>query len=104
MDDLILTGAGLTVEDVAAVARDGLLVALSGEATGRMTAASELAARLAEGDELVYGLNTGVGALRGGASPPRMQGASRGSRSSRTAPRTAIRCPVRWDARRCCTG
>ena len=65
MEDLILTGAGLTVEDVAAVARDGLLVALSGEATGRMTAASELAARLAEGDEPVYGLNTGVGALRG---------------------------------------
>src|SRR5690349_4463605 len=30
-----------------------------------MRAASELAARLAEGDEPVYGLNTGVGALRG---------------------------------------
>ena len=29
MDELILTGAGLTVEDVAAVARDGLPVALS---------------------------------------------------------------------------
>ena len=65
MDELILTGAGLTVEDVAAVARDGLPVALGGEATGRMRAASELAARLAEGDQPVYGLNTGVGALRG---------------------------------------
>src|SRR6478752_2474058 len=30
-----------------------------------MRAASQLAARLAEGDEAVYGLNTGVGALRG---------------------------------------
>src|SRR4029079_16161957 len=30
-----------------------------------MRAASELAARLAEGDEPVYGLNTGVAALRG---------------------------------------
>jgi histidine ammonia-lyase len=65
VDELILTGAGLTVEDVAAVARDGRPVALSSEATKRMRAASQLAARLAEGDEPVYGLNTGVGALRG---------------------------------------
>ena len=65
MDELILTGAGLTVEDVAAVARDGLPVALSVRQPERMRAASELAARLAEGDQPVYGLNTGVGALRG---------------------------------------
>ena len=49
MDELILTGAGLTVEDVVAVARDGLPLALSREATERMRVASELAARPGRG-------------------------------------------------------
>jgi histidine ammonia-lyase len=63
--ELILTGDGLTVEDVVAVARGGRPVTLSAEATSRMEQASALAHNLAAGGAVVYGLTTGVGALRG---------------------------------------
>src|SRR5262249_38999873 len=65
MDALLLTGEGLTAEGVVAVARERRAVTVSGEATERMRTASQLAQRLAANGELVYGLTTGVGALRG---------------------------------------
>jgi len=65
VDELILTGEALSAEDVVAVAREGRRVAVSGEAAERMRAAAELAQRLAAGGAEVYGLTTGVGALRG---------------------------------------
>jgi histidine ammonia-lyase len=65
VEELILTGEGLTVDDVVAVARNGRAVALSVEATSRLEQASALAGELAAGEAAVYGLTTGVGALRG---------------------------------------
>ena len=65
VDELILTGEGLTAEHVVDVARGGRPVAVSGEAVERMRAAAELAQQLAAGEAEVYGLTTGVGALRG---------------------------------------
>jgi histidine ammonia-lyase len=65
VEELILTGQGLTVDDVVAVARNGRAVALSAEATSRLEQASALAGELAAGEAAVYGLTTGVGALRG---------------------------------------
>jgi histidine ammonia-lyase len=58
---LTLTGAGLTLEDVLAVARRGEQVGIAAEALERMAQASALAARVAEQGEPVYGLTTGLG-------------------------------------------
>jgi histidine ammonia-lyase len=70
VNELNLTGCGLTAEDVVSVARDGRRVALAPDAVERMTAASEVAASMAAGDRPVYGLTTGVGALRGVRQSP----------------------------------
>jgi histidine ammonia-lyase len=62
---VVLDGATLTPEGVAAIARDGAAAVLSDEARARNDRAREaIAALLARGDEL-YGVTTGVGALRG---------------------------------------
>jgi histidine ammonia-lyase len=61
---ILLDGASLTPEGVAAVARDGARVDLASEARARNAAAHEaIAALLARGEPL-YGATTGVGALR----------------------------------------
>ncbi len=56
-----LTGAGLTLEDVVAVARGGEQVEVADAALEAMAAASAMAARVAERGEPVYGLTTGLG-------------------------------------------
>lgn len=58
---LMLTGSGLTVQAVRAVARHGLPVAVEAAAVDRMAAARRLVFELAQQDVPVYGLNRGVG-------------------------------------------
>jgi histidine ammonia-lyase len=58
---VLLTGSDLTLTDVVAVARGGERVELAEEALSAMTAASALAAAVAERGEPVYGLTTGFG-------------------------------------------
>ena len=53
----------LTVADVVRVA-DGSPVQLTDAAIDRMTAAREVVQALVDGDELIYGLNTGLGHMR----------------------------------------
>ena len=61
---VILDGSSLTPRGVAAIARDGAEAVLSPEARARNDRAREaIAALLARGDDL-YGVTTGVGALR----------------------------------------
>jgi histidine ammonia-lyase len=61
---VLLDGSSLTPDGVAAIARDGAVAQLPDEARSRNRRAREaIAALLARGDEL-YGVTTGVGALR----------------------------------------
>ncbi len=61
---VLLDGASLTPEGVEAIARDGAVAQLTPEARAQNTRAREaIVALLARGDEL-YGVTTGVGALR----------------------------------------
>jgi histidine ammonia-lyase len=61
---VVLDGSSLTPDGVAAIARDGAVAQLSPDARANNTRAREaIAALLARGDEL-YGVTTGVGALR----------------------------------------
>ncbi|MGI8864695.1 MAG: aromatic amino acid lyase [Solirubrobacteraceae bacterium] len=60
-----LDGATLTPAAVAAIARDGARVQLAPEARARNDAARTAIARLLAGGEHIYGVSTGVGALRG---------------------------------------
>lgn len=69
-----LDGSTLTPEDVAGVAREGLRVVLSPEGRERNEAAYRASIGLSEGGEPVYGMNTGVGALRTVAVPPELRG------------------------------
>jgi histidine ammonia-lyase len=64
-----LNGPGVTITDVAAVARDGERVELTSAAIERMNAARAVVERLAEG-EPNYGISTGFGALATVAIPP----------------------------------
>ena len=60
--ELVLTGDGLTVDDVWAAAVDGASAALSDDARGRMRAARDVVTRAAHGErEHTYGINTGFG-------------------------------------------
>ncbi len=65
IEPLILTGEGLRIVDVVDVARGGRRVRLSEAAAERLTAGYATARALAEAGERVYGLTTGLGALRG---------------------------------------
>ena len=58
---LALTGSGLTLADLVAVARTGERVELAPEALERMRRARAVAAAAIDGDAPVYGLSTGVG-------------------------------------------
>ena len=62
IETTVLTGDGLTLEDVWAVAVESASVALSGEARERMRGAREVVERAAHGSrEHTYGINTGFG-------------------------------------------
>jgi histidine ammonia-lyase len=65
MEPIILTGEGLRIADVVSVARDGRPARLSSEAVERIRRGSEIVRDLIAAGERVYGLTTGVGALRG---------------------------------------
>jgi histidine ammonia-lyase len=63
MTTLRISGSGLSLGDVVAVARKGVSVALDRGAEHRVADAAKLVARLAEGEAPVYGVNTGYGDL-----------------------------------------
>jgi histidine ammonia-lyase len=60
-----LAGHGATVADVVAVARQFVPVALSEAARARVAAARVVVDRLAQGDRLIYGVNSALGANTG---------------------------------------
>jgi histidine ammonia-lyase len=61
--EIVLTGADITIADVEAVARGGVIVRLSDEARARMVEAREVVERLVAAGEIVYGVTTGFGDL-----------------------------------------
>lgn len=61
---ITLDGQSLRPADVVAVARHGERVSLGPEATSRLRRARDLVDRLVAEDRVVYGLTTGVGALK----------------------------------------
>jgi histidine ammonia-lyase len=61
---VLLDGATLTPRRVALIAREGAEAQLTDEARARNDAARETLARLIESGEQLYGVSTGVGALR----------------------------------------
>lgn len=63
-DEVLLTGADLTVEQVARVAWQRAPVAVAPSARRRMEAARAVVERVVAGTTPVYGLNTNVGALK----------------------------------------
>ena len=67
---MILDGETLTPEAVVGVARDGFPVSLSTEGRRRNETAYRTTLKLLEGDAPVYGMNTGVGALKSVSIPP----------------------------------
>jgi histidine ammonia-lyase len=68
-----LDGETLIPEAVAGVARGGFLVELSTEGRRRNEATYRTTLKLLEGASPVYGMNTGVGALRTVQIPPDLQ-------------------------------
>ncbi|MGB9182856.1 MAG: aromatic amino acid lyase, partial [Solirubrobacteraceae bacterium] len=62
-ESIVLSGDGLTVDHVLAVARTGIRVGLDPEALVRVRAAREVVDRVLASGEAVYGLNTGLGSL-----------------------------------------
>ncbi|MHC5001959.1 MAG: histidine ammonia-lyase [Planctomycetota bacterium] len=69
-DAVTLDGGPLTIDDVAAVARDGRSVALGPNAAGRIRAAREALEHADAGDPAIYGVNTGFGSLARVRIPP----------------------------------
>ena len=67
---MILDGETLTPEAVAGVARGGISVSLCAEGRMRNETAYRTTLKLLEGDAPVYGMNTGVGALKSVTIPP----------------------------------
>src|SRR2546426_7199332 len=65
-----LDGQSLRPADVVAVARDGERVTLGPAAKTRLQSARTLVDRLVREDRVVYGLTTGVGALKNVRIPP----------------------------------
>lgn len=60
---IVLDGHSLTIEDVAAVARDRRAVSLDPEASARITKCRGLLERKIQSREIMYGVNTGIGEL-----------------------------------------
>jgi histidine ammonia-lyase len=72
---IFLDGSSLTLEQLTAVADDGVEVALAADAAHRIDASREVVDRAAAGREPVYGINTGFGALAETAVQPDALGA-----------------------------
>jgi histidine ammonia-lyase len=62
-EEIVLTGADLSIADVEAVARGGQPVRLGDDARGRMAEARGVVERLVAAGEIVYGVTTGFGDL-----------------------------------------
>ena len=62
-EKIVLSGDGLTVDDVLAVARGRARVSLDPDALVRVRAARDVVDRVLASGESVYGLNTGLGSL-----------------------------------------
>ena len=69
-DQIVLTGADLSVADVEAVARHGARVALDEAARGRMQEARDVIEMLVARGDVVYGVTTGFGDLSTTSIPP----------------------------------
>lgn len=69
-DGLQLDGCSLTLEAVEAVSRGGVRVALSPAARARMGASRAVVERILSEGTVVYGINTGFGALASTRVPP----------------------------------
>ena len=67
---IVLNGERLDLTDVAAVARGSVSVELGPQAVGRVEKAHAVVRRILEGDEQVYGVNTGFGHLKDIRIPP----------------------------------
>ena len=67
---VVLTGAGLTIEDVESVALERRRVRLAPEARERVLEARSVIDRLVASGEVVYGVTTGFGALATAYVPP----------------------------------
>jgi len=65
MSALVLTGAGIRIEDVANVARDGRKVEIGPDVIGRLEQARKVLDQAAASGQQIYGLNTGLGANLG---------------------------------------
>ena len=63
MADVTIDGSNLTIDQVIAVARNNARVRIGQEALTRTSKARRILERLVEDDRLVYGVNTGFGAL-----------------------------------------
>jgi histidine ammonia-lyase len=63
MEPVVLSGGGLTIDDVVAVARDGRRAALGDDARAAMEKSREIVERLASSGQPVYGVSTGFGSL-----------------------------------------
>ena len=69
-DEIVLTGADLTVADVESVSRRGGRAALDDAARARMQEARDVVERLVADGEIVYGVTTGFGDLATRFIPP----------------------------------
>lgn len=61
METLIIKGAGLTIDDVVNVGRNGQKVALSPEAVDRINVCRTMLEKKIIAGEIMYGVNTGIG-------------------------------------------
>lgn len=61
MEKLIITGSGLTINDVVSVARHGRRVELHPDAHRRISRCREMLEKKLEAHEIMYGINTGIG-------------------------------------------
>jgi len=62
-DSVSLHGTGLTLDDVVAVARDGVVATLSPDARAAMQRSADLVEGFVSGEQPVYGVTTGFGSL-----------------------------------------
>src|SRR5262249_33167303 len=70
IEDVVIDGNSLTVDQVAAVARDGARVRLAGAARDRINATRAVVDRLVSSGAVAYGVTTGFGKLSEVAIPP----------------------------------
>ncbi|MFA6155382.1 histidine ammonia-lyase [Mesorhizobium sp.] len=67
MNALVLSGAGIRIEDIAAVAREARKVEIGPDVIGRLEKARTVLDKAAASGQQIYGLNTGLGANLGTA-------------------------------------